>query len=444
MMADEEGTDFDCLGSASSDISLATTTSMTTDEEAYEDDDILMSSAVEVEVPSLASSDLLDSDDEIDIDDMGSSICSDESVYDADNDNDNGIDMAGSDSDDTAMEHADSLSVTVVMTNTGSITMEIGGSVPLQKAGHLTIMSRLERSLPVTFVTSMLLLANPLFLKELTLSQVALSGNDREFEAFTMAIRFLCDLEELHLIDCCLLNDNGTRPLDTILYGISSSQDVLPKLHHLELYAVDIDREPVGSFLGPAALAHLVRNKTSLIKLSLEDLTLDDDHIVELAQALEINKTLKYLKLWGCAVLDRGVTALAHMMEKNTAVEQLDLSYNEIGNVGCVSLAKSLHVTKTLKALKLVRNESILAGGKGYEALLEMMKWNHNIEELLLQPSQETDSDLGFYLFVNRHRYLLENDNISKSQLVDMMHSHRSDTTFLFHFLKAKPALCNT
>ena len=111
------------------------------------------------------------------------------------------------------------------------------------------------------------------------------------------------------------------------------------------------------------------------------------------------------------------MVALSSMLEKNTGVQHLDLSYNEIGDIGCTAVAKSLHVNKTLKALKLVRNENFVAEGKGYEALLEMMKWNHNIEELLLQPSPEVDSDLSFYLFVNRHRYLLENDNITRPTL---------------------------
>lgn len=447
MIMSDDG--YDCTGSPSnSDISLGMTSSEAGNSNATsynykhvintaEDNDVLMTSSFDLDD---------DDDDDRDYNDDMSSFTSDNdddgSVGDDDDDDDDAANDSGNDTDQP-MEHADSLSVTVVTSLTGQITMELGSAVPFQKSGHLTITSRLDRSLPVTLITSMLLLANPHCLKELTISQVALSGNDREFQDFALSIRYLCNLEELHLVDCCLLNDNGARPLDTIIYGISSCKEALPKLHHIELYAVDIDREPVGSFLSPAALAYLVQNKPSLIKLSLEDLTFEDEHVIELAQALTTNTTLKYLKLWGCAVLDGGASALARMLETNASIEQVDLSYNEIGNVGCVALASSLHVNKTLKTLKLVRNKSILLGSKGYEALLEMMKWNHNIEELVLQPSQEVNSDLKFYLFVNRHRYLLENENISKGQLVDMLHTHRSDATFLFHFLKAKPALCN-
>ena len=486
---------------ASSDISLATMTSMSgssstcssadcsQEEEEHlpmmeMDEDVLMSPSallgegnVNLACPAVQQQDYgihhndlvedYDDDDEMSsLTDEGDNDSGTESVYSAT--------KSDNEEDETMMEdeqqHADALSVTVVTTDAGLITLEIGGTVPLQECGHLTIMSRLERSLPVSFVTNLLLLASPQRMIELTLSQVALSGNDREFEDFALALRYLSGLEELHLIDLCLLNDHGTRPLDTILYGISDRPNVtsdsismqkqgafLPNLHHIELYAVDIDREPVGDFLSPAALAHLVRNKASLVKLSLEDLTFADEHVVALAQALEDTSTtmtstcsstptsnLKYLKLWGCAVLDQGAVALGHMLEKNTSIEMLDLSYNEIGNVGCVSMANSLHANKSLKALRLVRNESIVQGGEGYEALLEMTKWNHNMVELLLQPSEEVDSDLGFLLFVNRHRGVLDNDNISKHELVDMMHSHQNDTTFLYHFLKAKPALCNS
>jgi len=374
-------------------------------------------------------------------------------------------DLFEDDDDDTNMQYEDSLSLNVVITNRGTVMVEAKGSVPLQKAGHLTIMSRLEQSLPVSFVTNILLLANPTCIKELRFSQVALLGDDREFEEFALAIRTFSNLEELHLVDCSLLNDRGARPLDTLLIALASPAvvpaptssssytteepetipiEVLPKLHLIELYAVDIDREPVGSFVTPSALSYLIHNKTSLTRLDCQDLTFQDEHIIEMAAALETNTTLRYLSLWGCTVGDRGMVALSSMLEKNTGVQHLDLSYNEIGDIGCTAVAKSLHVNKTLKALKLVRNEKFVAEGEGYEALLEMMKWNHNIEELLLTPSPEVDSDLGFYLFVNRHRYLLENDNITRRQLVDMLHSHRNDSTFLFHFLKAKPTLCNT
>lgn len=342
--------------------------------------------------------------------------------------------------DDMPLKYEDSLNVSIISTDRG-FSMETTGSVPLHQAGHLLIMSRLEKSLPIAIVSCIVKLLGPQCLREITFSQMSLSGTVKDFEDFTKALCLLQNMEQLHLIDCCFLNDTGARPLDTILSGLACDETVLPKLYHLELYAVDIDREPEGSFVGAAALTQFIRNKPKLRFLNCEDLTLQTCHIIELAKALESHQKLEVLKLWGCAVSDEGMVAIARMLKVNSSILNLELSCNEIGNKGCIAVAKALNGNRTLKELRLVRNEKIEPRGKGYEALLAMTKQNHNIEELLLQPTQEVDSDLGFYLFVNRNN-LLGDENISKERLVDLLFSHKADPTFLFLFLKAMPAIC--
>lgn len=346
-----------------------------------------------------------------------------------------------SDEESERLEFEDSLNLTMMTTNRGTIMIEAKGAVTLQKCGHLEMFSRLQKSLPVPFVTNLLVLTNPLCLKQLKFCQISFSGSILEFEEFAKTLCCMQSLEQLHFVDCCLLNTSGSRPLDTILHGIST-HGALPKLRHLELYAVDIDLEPVGSSLSAAALGHLVRNKPSLTEISFEDLTLGDEHVIEMARAVENHKKLKKLKLWGCAVGDRGMVAMARMLERNNCVEELEFSYNDIGEVGCIAVAKALvHQNNKLKDLRLVKNDRIVKGGKGYLALLEMVELNHTIETLLLQPPPQSDADLAFYLFVNRRRYLLEDENTTKSELLDVLCSRQREPTFLFHFLKAKPAL---
>ena len=75
-------------------------------------------------------------------------------------------------------------------------------------------------------------------------------------------------------------------------------------------------------------------------------------------------------------------------------------------------------------------------------AVVKMMTRNPAIVELLLQASPQVEAELGLCLFVNQHRELLENENISKKQLVDLLSLHVMDHTFLFLFLRAKPELC--
>lgn len=336
---------------------------------------------------------------------------------------------------------ANSLNLALIATAVGTVRVEVEGTTPLQSAANLTIQSSLSRALPVQYATYVLETSSPQHVKSLTLSQMALRGSDHDFQKLTAALRALKRLEGLHLVDCYLVDDNDTdtRPLDTLLRGISEP-GALPNLRHLELYAVDIDLEPAGSFLSVGTLAHLVQHKQSLTKLSLEDLTLDNGHTIHLARALAFNKNLTHLKLWGCAVEDAGVKGLASMLITNSTLQELDLSYNDVTDAGYTALANALQVNKTLQVLKLVRCGDITS--EGYEAILELFQWNHNLKELLLHPAPQHDSNLGFYLFVNQHRYLVENENITKRQLVDLLYSHRHDPTFLFLFLKAKPSLC--
>lgn len=401
----------------------------------FDDISTTSTSSSDVQMRSFASSDIsLGSDD-----DTAMQAFADDITLGSDDDDDDSGDCFFE--DEAPLMYPDSLNISILPTGS-SFLIETRGSVALQMTGHLCIMSQLSTSLPVTILSSILRLMGPSCLQELTLSQLSLCGTIQEYEDFGKAVCFLENLEELRFVDCCLLNEQGARPLDTILYGISCDDKALPKLRRLQLYAVDIDREPDNPFLDSAALAHFIRNKPTLEHLDCEDLTLQTRHIVDLAKALETHQRIETLNLWGCAIANEGAKAIARLLKNNSSIQQLELSCNEIGNKGCVAIARALQSNKTLKELRLVRNEKINHGGKGYEALLEMIKWNHKIEELLLQPSGEVDSDLGFYLFVNRHRYLLEDENITKGQLVDLLFEHREDPTFLFLFLKAKPALC--
>jgi Ran GTPase-activating protein (RanGAP) involved in mRNA processing and transport len=371
---------------------------------------------------------------------MSDDDCGYDSSREEDEDDDNMSTTSSSGDEEEATQRADSMTLTLISTAHGTVKVVVEGTTPLHSVANLTIESSLVKAIPAQYVSFVLETSNQRRIKTLRLSQVALMGTDYDFQKLTATIRSLTNLESLHLVDCYLLdNDSTSRPLEQLLYGISEP-GALPLLRHLELYAVDIEIEQAGSFLSVGALAHLVQHKPSLTRLSLEDLTLENEHVMHLARALAFNKNLTHLKLWGCAVEDVGVTALAAMLVTNTALQQMDLSYNEVTDVGYTALARSLQVNKTLQVLKLVRCGDITP--EGYKAILELFQWNHNIKELLLHPAPQHDSNLGFYLFVNQHRYLVENENMTKSQLVDLLFAHRNDPTFLFLFLKAKPSLC--
>jgi hypothetical protein len=64
-------------------------------------------------------------------------------------------------------------------------------------------------------------------------------------------------------------------------------------------------------------------------------------------------------------------TAFGEMLQKNSSVLQLDLSFNEIGEMGALGLGTGLMVNDTLKELYLSWNN---LRGKGLIGFLGSMK----------------------------------------------------------------------
>ena len=163
--------------------------------------------------------------------------------------------------------------------------------------------------------------------------------------------------------------------------------------------------------MNPTSIAKLftATRTTGLTNISLEDLVLQDDHIVQIASALMTNKVLKSLKLWGCNIRDSGCYPLAQMLEVNKTLEKLDLSNNRIEDDGCVALADSLRFNVSLKWLCLVGNDCTAAtsqtssDGRGYEALFALLQQNSVLQDLILEP-YEVDlpeaNDLPAAIFV--------------------------------------------
>ncbi len=64
--------------------------------------------------------------------------------------------------------------------------------------------------------------------------------------------------------------------------------------------------------------------------------------------------SIKYLILAGCSIRPAAVHILASQLcEKDTQMKELDLSFNYVGAVGCMSIATVIEVNRTITSINL-------------------------------------------------------------------------------------------
>src|SRR6185503_4065289 len=90
-----------------------------------------------------------------------------------------------------------------------------------------------------------------------------------------------------------------------------------------------------------------------VISLDLSENQIDDVGVAALAKSLEKNQYLKILKLNDNQIGDQGAIALSECLAKDTHLEELYLSFNQIGNGGLKALAKALRKNTNLRILDL-------------------------------------------------------------------------------------------
>eukprot|EP00698_Gefionella_okellyi_P001315 TRINITY_DN11258_c0_g1_i1.p1 TRINITY_DN11258_c0_g1~~TRINITY_DN11258_c0_g1_i1.p1 ORF type:complete len:654 (-),score=150.64 TRINITY_DN11258_c0_g1_i1:66-2027(-) len=99
--------------------------------------------------------------------------------------------------------------------------------------------------------------------------------------------------------------------------------------------------------------------------------SIGDKHVQYLAAALVHNKHLKRLLLHHCSIGDAGVVALCEALVKNRGIVELDLSHNCIRDVGMEAIGKLLRENKHLERVSLKFNYCGDHGGLTLAAGLE-------------------------------------------------------------------------
>jgi len=105
-----------------------------------------------------------------------------------------------------------------------------------------------------------------------------------------------------------------------------------------------------------AAVAEILKSKTSVTSVSLQGNKIGDEGAKALAEALKVNSTVEKLYLHGCGIGDDGAAALAEALGSNTSLKHLGLYANcDIGE----------QVTWQLRDATRGREGFVVRGGGG-------------------------------------------------------------------------------
>ena len=143
----------------------------------------------------------------------------------------------------------------------------------------------------------------------------------------------------------------GNHPFEdacTILFKDLCSNTSLVELH-------------IGSFCGrtsigfetpiPSLVAEMLRVNSTLEKLTIDGLQINDADVALIADSLCSNTRLTSLSLKGNPIMDAGAFALTAMLSKNSTLVCLDLSNTLIERDGVSSLASSLNFREDFTCL---------------------------------------------------------------------------------------------
>ena len=159
-------------------------------------------------------------------------------------------------------------------------------------------------------------------------------------------------------------------------------------------------------------LNNIIQNKID--EFSLYDENLDDKQIALLANALQKNHSLTYLKLRENQVGDAGASALAKALQNNHSLTKLDLSSNQVGDAGASALAKALQKNHSLTDLNLGRNK---VGDAGASALAKALQNNHSLTYIDLGENQVGDAGASALANALQTNHSLKKLNLGWNQM---------------------------
>jgi Ran GTPase-activating protein (RanGAP) involved in mRNA processing and transport len=136
------------------------------------------------------------------------------------------------------------------------------------------------------------------------------------------------------------------------------------------------------------AIANMIKENTTIVKLNLERNCLGEIGIDVIADALRVNTTITNLNLSRNNLEEYGTQKIVDALYMNTTITKLNLSSNLLGEDGALVIAEALYVITTLRSLNLSHNylrRNSLCSEIGIIAIANALCKNKSITELDLE-----------------------------------------------------------
>eukprot|EP01028_Stygiella_incarcerata_P001051 TRINITY_DN1164_c0_g2_i1.p1 TRINITY_DN1164_c0_g2~~TRINITY_DN1164_c0_g2_i1.p1 ORF type:complete len:344 (+),score=61.68 TRINITY_DN1164_c0_g2_i1:35-1066(+) len=172
-------------------------------------------------------------------------------------------------------------------------------------------------------------------------------GRRNQFDHIESLIHCVChSIQSLKELNLC--NNNG-RIGDKGCIQIAEILEANTSLKMIDLSYCEIGTP------GAIRIGQMLDRNSSLMNLILQgNPRIGDDGCIRIAQALETNTSMKKLNLRHCGIGTVGTESISQMLEKNSCLEILDLSYNSrIGDEGCIRVAQALEINTSIVGLHL-------------------------------------------------------------------------------------------
>jgi hypothetical protein len=263
----------------------------------------------------------------------------------------------------------------------------------------------------------------------------------RSFEEFGEALRNHRVLKEFRIESCQLSEElQESCALDPLVHALAT----IPTLQVVSFTGTRISGLGI---LSGESLGSLCQSATSLKSLSLRHFRITEEHTRRICPAIAASTTLKELTLGKCQSDNKHLDAsMAQMLRDNSSLErfclQLAESDSTAGGIDLVEMAEALESNVTLKELTIWGATT----EKSQKSFVDMIQINCTLENLWLDETLvQFQSEIFLYVSLNQagRRRLLEDSNATKNQWVNVLISGRNSLDSIFYLLSMNPLLCN-
>ena len=164
------------------------------------------------------------------------------------------------------------------------------------------------------------------------------------------------------------------------------------------------------------ALEGLLQKESAVAELDLSHQRLCDDQAQAITRALRVNKTVIGVNLGENQIGDAGAQSLEGAIKLNKTVTKILLASNQIGDGGAWSLAESIKVNQTLTEINLRGNR---VGEAGAQSLAAAIKVNKTVTDIDLGCNQIRDAGAQSLAEAIKVNKTLSKLDLSANQIAD-------------------------